>query len=253
MFVITNSVTTQLVIVGELGGGDTVVYEGIQATVDALDEVQAQIDLRACQYVEPETFSILTFAADTPVVEVGATVASPSFTASYENPTTLVELDDDEGTPTKDVTSTPAAFASDGSFQKTANNDSVQFTLDATRITLNDTANTSIAWRPRTFWGLGGAALLTEAQIEALAGNALDNNFNRTFSVNAAGATDYVWYCFPQSYDPTDAATFQVGVFPGGFQKIGVVSVTNPNGVVQNYACWRSDFPQLGSITVQVF
>ena len=33
----------------------------------------------------------------------------------------------------------------------------------------------------------------------------------------------------------------------------GVVSVTNPKGVTQDYACWRTDFPGLDQLTVTVF
>lgn len=52
-------------------------------------------------------------------VEVGATVATPAFTASYAGgPATSVTLTDSAGTPSKDVTSTPTSFASDGSFQR---------------------------------------------------------------------------------------------------------------------------------------
>lgn len=254
-FVITNDPATQLVISGELGGGgggDTLIVEPIMGEVRAVDEVTANLDCVILTDVAPGAFQILTFATSTPTQEIGATVIAPAFTASYSTPPAAATLTDNDGNPPKNVTSTPTAFTSNGAFAKTVNNASVSFTLQADLAAESDSAGASIAWRPRTYWGIGGAALLTEAQIEALANSQLDNNFAAVFSPNAPGAGDYVWYCFPQSYDPTDAAQFQVGPFIGGFTKMGVVSVTNVHGVTQNYACWRSDFPQLGSFTLTV-
>lgn len=241
----------------------TTVYEGITGVVNAMDRVtgvlveigdlQGDLELLTCDFLGTDVFNILTFA--TPVAsiqEVGAPIATPAFTASYDEAPTLVELNDSDGSPTKDVTATPTAFNSDQTFTKVINNDQVVFILDAARGAVVDQKQVTIDWQPRVFWGLGAAGLLTEAEIEALAGNALAPDRDRVFSANSAGPTDYVWYCFPQGYDPSDAVVFQVGAFAGGFVKVGVVSVTNPNGVVQNYACWRSDFPQLGSISVTV-
>ena len=64
--------------------------------------------------------------------EVGATVATPAFTASYNRTPDTATLTDSEGTPAKDVSSTPTSFSSNGTFQKTVNNQSVTFTLSAT-------------------------------------------------------------------------------------------------------------------------
>ena len=244
----------------------------ITGTIEILDEIQAPIELlpvitgvikevdviqgeidSVIVVVAPEDETIDSFTTGTTVFEIGATVATPAFTATYSAVPDLAVLTDTEGTPAKDVTSTPNAFSSDGTFQKTTNNGAVTFTLTADFPVNQAVANRAISWRPRTYWGIGGAALLTEAQVEALGNDQLDNNFAAVFSPDAPGDTDYVWYCFPQSYDPGDGAQFQVGLFVGGWVKVGVVSITNANGVTQDYACWRTDFPKLGSFTVTVF
>lgn len=241
----------------------TIAYEGIIGVVkevaaitgvlEEIGDLEGTLELLTCEFAGTDVFNILTFATlEALIQEVGTPLATPSFTASYDETPTLAELDDSDGSPTKDVTATPTAFDSDQTFTKVNNNDQVVFTLDAARGAVVDQKQVTIAWQPKVFWGLGGASILTEAEIEALAGNALASDRDRVFAVNAAGSGDYTWYCFPQSYDPSDAAVFQVGSFAGGFVKVGTVSVTNPNGVVQNYACWRSDFPQLGSISVTV-
>jgi hypothetical protein len=238
-------------------------YERITGVVDEIEDVigvlkeigdlKGDLELLTCDFAGTDVFNILTFATSAALVqEVGASLTTPAFTASYDETPTLVELNDSDGSPTKDVTATPTAFTSDQTFTKIVNNAQVVFTLDAARGAVVDQEQVTVDWQPKVFWGVEAAGLLTEAQIEALAGNALAPIRDRVFSVNSAGPTDYVWYCFPQSYDPSDASVFQVGAFAGGFVKMGVVSVTNPNGVVQDYACWRSDFPQLGSISVTV-
>lgn len=258
-FVLTNDQATQLVAL-DLESDTTNNIEGLSGTIadvdgytGVVDDVEGLTGVIDAVCGTAAGFAIDSFATSVGVQEIGAIVATPAFTAAYSLAPDLVELDDSDGTPTKDVTATPNAFTSDGTFQKTANNAVVTFTLSAERNAVQDSAQASIAWRPRTYWGAGGAALLTEAEIEALTGNHLDSNYATTFSLGAAGPTTYGWYCFPQSYDPGDAAQFQVGPFVGGWQKIGVVSVTNPNGVTQDYACWRTDNPGLGAIDVTVF
>lgn len=199
-------------------------------------------------YVVP-AFAINSFAASTSVVETGASVVTPSFVASYNRTPDVATLDDDEGSPQKDVSGTPTAFSSDGTFAKTANNDSVLFTLGADEGVDSDSANASIAWRPRAYWGIGVDGLSTEADIEALANNALDNNRQRTFTVTA-GAGEHIYYAYPTSYG---AATFFVGGFEGGFDLVSdSISVTNANGVTQNYRLYKSTNPNLGTTTVQV-
>lgn len=228
---------------------DVFFLEGIAGTIEEIETITGVI--RLCEATVSEG-AITAFALGTAIVEVGATVANPSFTASYDGAVSSALLDDDEGSAQKDVTSTPTAFSSDETYQKTVNNDEVAFTLSAIADGIPDSEIARLSWRSRTFAGVDTGGLLTEAQIEALSDSVLDNDFRRTFTVNAPGSSDYIWYCFPQSFDPSDLAVFQVGILPGGFTKQGVVSVTNPNGITQDYACWRSNNSALGSTTVMV-
>lgn len=203
------------------------------------------------EYIVP-TWAIDSFAAVAAVLEVGATAATPAFTASYNRlPLNSAILKDDEGSADKDVTSTPTAFSSDETYAKTANNDSVQFTLEAKENAADTpvTRNTTIAWQPRTYWGVGPDGLSSEADIEGLANSALDNNRQRTFTVTA-GATEHIYYAYPASYG---AATFFVGGFEGGFVLVSdSISVTNAFGVTQNYRLYKSINANLGTTTVEV-
>ena len=194
-------------------------------------------------------FDITGFSPGVAVLEVGASVISPNFGATYNRTPDTATLTDDEGTPAKDVSGTPLAFTSDATFLKTANNDSVLFTLSATEDGDPDARNTSIAWQPRTFIGVDVDGLSTEADIESLSTQQLDSNRQTTFNITA-GAGQHIYYAFPSSYG---TPTFFVGGFEGGFVlQAGAVSVTNAFGVTQTYDLWKSTNANLGNTTVVV-
>jgi len=194
-------------------------------------------------------FDIASLTVNPSVAEVGQSVATPSFVASYNRAPDTAELTDNDGNPPKNVIATPTAFASDHTFVKNGNNQSVTFGLAATEGAEGDSRNVSIAWRPRTFWGVGPDGYSTEADIESLANSALDNNRQRTFTVTA-GAGEHIYYAYPAAYG---AATFFVEGFEGGFDLVSdSISVTNPFGVAQNYRLYKSTNPNLGTTTVEV-
>jgi hypothetical protein len=126
----------------------------------------------------------------------------------------------------------------------------VTFTLSANKGALNDTAQASYTWRPRCYYGVSNnASGNSEAFIEALASNQLQSSRNATLSVNPGGG-EYIYYAYPTAYG---AATFTVGGFEGGFNLVSTtISVTNANGVTQDYTLYRSTNPSLGSTTVVV-
>jgi hypothetical protein len=194
--------------------------------------------------------SSFALSGDT-TLEIGADAVTPVMTATYSNVVFEATLSDDQGSLDKDVTSSPEAFSSDETFTKVVNGASVTFTLSAIVGASVDSAQVSLVWLPRVYWGVGGASL-TEAQVKALSNSSLQSSHVTTFSANAAGVADYIWYCFPQSFDASDQAAFTTLAISGGFLKHSVVSVTNTNGVTQDYACWRSANPQVGNLTVAV-
>ncbi len=184
-------------------------------------------------------------------VEIGANVVNPSFTASYTGgPATSASITDSDGNPALTLSSPFTAGTFSRTYNKTANNASVSFTLSANKGALNDTAQVSYAWRPRCYYGVSSnASGNSEAFIEALASNQLQSSRNATLSVNA-GSGEYIYYAYPASFG---AATFTVGGFEGGFDLISAtISVTNANGVTQDYRIYRSTNPSLGSTTVVV-
>lgn len=195
-------------------------------------------------------FEISSFAAATTLVEVGASVVTPAFTAAYQSgPTTAASLTDTEATPAKDVQSTPTAFTSNATFTKNAYAGFVTFTLTATKGVNVDTANSTITWGQKVFWGVSATGAHNEAFIEALSNSALALTVARTFTVTA-GANQHIYYAFRSGYG---TPTFTVGGFEGGFElAAAAVSVTNANGFTENYDVWRSVQTNLGTTTVTV-
>jgi hypothetical protein len=187
--------------------------------------------------------------AGTQTVEIGATVATPNFTAVYTGgAATAATLTDNDGSAPKVLTLPATSFESDEDFTKTANNASVTFTITAAKGAVVDTSSVTITWLPLVYYGVEVPAAYTEAFIEALATSALDANVARSFAVNA-GPTEHVYFAAPSSYGTPD---FKVGGFAMAIDMVATVSVTNTHGVTQNYDLWESTFPGLGSITVVV-
>lgn len=237
-----------------VAGGALPALSGVQGAVLVEDPIGTATWRRLRQSDIDADFAIQSFAPTVSVVEIGASVATPAFTAAY-TPVTPQEvlLDDDEGSAQKDVSGTPTSFTSDETFQKTAINDAVQFTISVREIAAPPStqlqANASINWRPRTFWGVDVDGLSTEADIEGLANSQLDNNRNTSFTLNP-GAGEHIYYAFPSSFG---TPTFEVNGFPGGFVlEAGAVAVTNGFGVTENYDLWKSVNANLGNTTVTV-
>ena len=224
---------------------------GVQGAVLVEDPVGTLVFRRLTTADLDAAFGISGFSASSSLVEVSDTAATPSFTASYVRAPDTASLTDSEGTPAKDVSGTPNSFSSNGTFQKTALNASVTFTLAATETATggSDSDNTSITWAPRNYWGVGLDGLATEADIEGLGNSALDTNRNRTFTVTAA-AGEHLYYSYPNSFG---AANFSVGGFPGGFVLVSSsISVTNAFGFTTDYRLYKSVAAGLGSTTVTV-
>lgn len=200
----------------------------------------------------------ITGFADGANPEVGSTVTTPAFSATYSLPApyTSVVLTDSEGTPAKNVTATPSAFTSDGVFVKNVYGQSVTFTLTAVRDGFTRVRTTTLQWQRYVYWG--GAAkpgVYTEAFIKGLASKALTNTRNRTFNANGGipGSTTHIYYAFRSGYSPP-VPKFWVGGFEGGFAYVATVSVTTENlaAIAENYDLYESDQAGLGSTDVTV-
>lgn len=92
------------------------------------------------------------------LVEIGTTVAAPSFAAAYSAlPPSSAILTDSDGTAARTVTSTPTAFSSLGSFTKLVNGQSVTFVLTAVKDGVTGTDNFALVFGTRRFFGASSA------------------------------------------------------------------------------------------------
>ena len=186
------------------------------------------------------------------LTQVGSTVATPPFTASYSGgvgpPVTAVFTDSDGNAPVN-VIGTPTAFNSPYSYTKNAYGAVETYTLTTSdgNSTVAPTATTT--WTQLVYWGVGPAGGGGAAFIQALGNSQLQLSRNGTFNVTA-GPTQKVYYAYRTAYG---AATFTVGGFSGGFALDSTtISVTNTDGFTENYTLYESDNVGLGNITVVV-
>jgi hypothetical protein len=128
------------------------------------------------------------------------------------------------------------------------------------------TRNLTFDWRWRAYWGFSANVTLSEAQIEALASNALTTAIAGSY---AMGATGYKYICVAnaiggQINTVKDSATLlnvpmatvadnaaYSNVDGGGFS-YALVSVTNTNGITTNYRVYRTQNSLGAAITLLV-
>ncbi len=110
------------------------------------------------------------------------------------------------------------------------------------------TTSTSATAINTIYWGWHTDTSADEDTIEGLTGgsSANSNDNTRTFTVTA-GASEYIWYCYPLRLG---TVTFFVGGFEGGFESPETVSVTNVNGWSEDYYAYRSTNANLGETEV---
>jgi hypothetical protein len=197
----------------------------------------------------PSPFTATLSPLFTTTLEIGAILNNPQFNATYSPAATetSASLQDDQGNGPVSVLGllNPLTFAFAN--QKSANGDTVLFTLQAGDGVNFDNDVVTATWYPRIYWGVdANPALGSEADIEGLANSSLQGS--RALSTTLAPVNQFIYFAMPTAYGPTSGLNFQFGTFgPGGFvQQVASVAVTaNTAGApVQTYELWRSSFLQ---------
>lgn len=236
-------------------------------TSDLSGNISSQIALLGIQYavfmeVTPGTMGwsvitqdmiqpsfAITFNSSQPtVLEVGQSLATPAFTATYNRTPSSVILTDNQGSPPKDVTSTPTSFSSNATVTKNTVNATATFTNTAINAGITKTASIIFTWEQKNYFGLGSSGQNSAAFILSLTGN-LSPSLATTFTVNS-GVNQYIYFACRASYT---VSNFTVGGFSGGFNLVSnTISVTNPHGFTENFALYQSTNQNLGTTTVTV-
>lgn len=181
-------------------------------------------------------------------LEVGATLTTPAFTATYTTSPTSVILTDSDASPPKDVSGTPNSFNANFTTTKNTVGATKICTITASNGIVSKTANTTFTWEQKHYHGVGTAGQTTAAFILSLIGT-LSLVQPNTFTVTA-GATQKIYFASRAAFG---TPTFTVGGFSGGFNLVSnVISVTNLSGITENYQLWESTNVNLGLTTVVV-
>jgi len=142
-----------------------------------------------------------------------------------------------------------ASAARAGSAVYSTNNASWSVNLSVTRGSKTQSSSITVYWQPRVYHGSAIPGTYNAAFITSLASSNLQSSRSCTFT-DTMGAGQYDYYAAPSSYG---TPTFQFGALAGGWILVASgVSVTSSTGVTQNYDLWRTDNPNLGTITWQV-
>lgn len=183
--------------------------------------------------------AINSFTNNVNNVENGSTVNSITFSYSLNKQPNTLSINNNIGSLTIPSISTT----------KTVNlNSSITYTLTAFDGRNTVTANTSVNFYNRVYFGTSTTNTLNNSQILALQNSILTPTKNRTISIDGGGK--YICYC----YDATlGDATFTInGLLSTAFTKT-TLNVTNAFGIVTSYFIYISNTIQNGtgiSITI---
>jgi len=195
-------------------------------------------------------FVISGFAANTPSVEAGTTVALPGFTATYSAPPPdTATLADTSGSY---IVTPGAAFNSGGTFGGIGYiyGATETFSLTAVKGSVIKVSATNITWLQKEYYGVGPAGETTAAFITGSLTGFLSASRGCMWTTTA-GATDKIYFACRTAYG---LATFWVGGFEGGFNlsPASPIAVMNSHGVTENYDLYESSQLNLGLTTVTV-
>jgi hypothetical protein len=193
-------------------------------------------------------YNITSFQAATPLVQIGATVVAPAFTAVHSLTPISLQLTNSDNPELKSVVATPNAFASSQNYTKNTPA-SVTFTLTGNDGLTSSVATRNITWCNRIYYGAAVPAAFNEAFVEALASNSLQTTGNRTFTL-AATATQHKYFAFPTRLG---TAAVAIGGFTYGWTVISTtISVTNSDGFTENYTLIENENLGVASETITV-
>ena len=219
------------------------------------------------------TFSISAFSdAEATLQLIGSGVwqadETISFTASYNNgpPTTADVKMSINGGAYNDIGNMDApAMTSgtnyDGDINYPASKDQyLRFRLEADDGEDSDTDyESSIYFRNYIYWGdTTTSGSFNEANVEALSGSQITNDFTQSKSITA-GASEYIAWAYPASYTNLDEGDDYEDDGGTDFRFDGIaiamtrdtttLSITNSAGYAENYEVYVSDLANLGSGT----
>ena len=204
------------------------------ATSEEVQEVK-DIVLRIEELLDP--LLINSFTNNINVVESGGTINSITFNWEY----------------TKDI---KAQYLNGTEIDRTLRTTTLNILLDKnTTFTLTAVSNTnkrvssttSVTFANAMYYGASSSTSYNNDFISSLT-KKLGNSKSMTVNITT-GPNQYMYFAFPVSLGEP---IFTVNTFEGGFIKVDTIRYTNDNRATTDYNIYRSDYPNLGKITVSV-
>lgn len=202
--------------------------------ISAITGLQAILD--EILYVAPV---ISNFTASPNDVEIGTTITSITLNWNLNKTFTSLSINQGIGAITPSLTNfthTPISLTSNTTYTITGG--------DGTNTT---TANRSISFRARRWWGTSPLDTFNSSDILTLQNSELASNRQQTRTINGGG--NYIWFAFPTSFGTPN---FVVNGLPNTAFTTTTISHTNALGHTQNYFVIRTNTVQFGTLTIQL-
>lgn len=171
------------------------------------------------------------------LVEDGATVTNPAFTASYTSTPTTVTIHDTQNATPATVTLPATSFTRTGVYVFSGLGTTKTFTLTANNATTSDTDTATYTTAQRVYYGAAVPGTLNEAFMEALSSSVLKTSRSGSYGFTVA-AGERCWLVLPTAMG---TPTIVIDNFTTVFTSLGTANNTNASGVVIGYTFWASD------------
>lgn len=173
------------------------------------------------------------------IIEMGRTVESCIFTWSY-NDKNIVS----QNINGKVLNVSTRTYTYDIPFSS-----NITFTLVSRNIKNEVRSSKSIIFCNRIFFGaLKEPSGYNEDFLNSLSNNLLQSTKNGSVTITA-NEDQYIYYSYPLRLGE---ATFKVGGFEGGFDKVSTISYTNSSNFTEDYIIYKSVNSNLGETTIVV-
>ena len=173
------------------------------------------------------------------IIEMGRTIESCIFTWSY-NDKNIVS----QNINGKVLNISARTYTYDIPFSS-----NITFTLVSRNIKNEVRSSKSIVFCNRIFFGaLKEPSGYNEDFLNSLSNNLLQSTKNGSVTVTV-NEDQYIYYSYPLRLGE---ATFKVGGFEGGFDKVSIISYTNSSNFTENYIIYKSVNSNLGETTIVV-
>lgn len=171
------------------------------------------------------------------LVEDGATVTNPAFTASYTSTPTTVTIHDTQNATPATVALPATSFTRTGTYVFSGLDTSKTFTLTASNGTTTVTDTEAYTTAQRVYYGAATPGTLNEAFMEALSSSVLKTSRSGSYAFTVSSGQR----CYLVLPTAMGTPTIVIDGFETAFTSLGTANNTNVNGVVIGYTFWASD------------